>query len=117
MTPDSLPTAPAAAAPSTTTVKPAAPAAGASSIEREVELLDVVKAKLGSGATAEAAKALDGYDAEFPSGALRPEGTVLRIRTLLLQGNRAAANALAEDFLQKHPGSVHAKRIRALLAD
>lgn len=116
ITPDSLPSAPVAVAPSPSAARVAAPA-GSASIAREIELLDVVKSKLGAGSAAEAAQALDAYDREFPSGALRPEGTVLRIRTLLLQGNRAAANALAEDFLQKNPGSVHAKRIQTLLAN
>ncbi|MDB5213375.1 MAG: hypothetical protein JWO86_1302, partial [Myxococcaceae bacterium] len=50
-------------------------------------------------------------------GVLRPEGTVLRVRTLLLQGNRAAATKLADEFLAAHPGSVHGKRMRALLAE
>lgn len=116
ITPDSLPSARVAVAPSPSAARVAAPA-GSASIAREIELLDVVKTKLGAGSAAEAAQALDAYDREFPSGALRPEGTVLRIRTLLLQGNRAAANTLAEDFLQKNPGSVHAKRIQTLLAN
>lgn len=123
ITPDSLPTAPAPAvvpsarAAATPSAVRAAGADSGTSIEREIELLDAVKSRLGAGNTAEAARALDAYDAEFPQGALRPEGTVLRIRTLLLQGNRAAASKMADDFLAKHPGSVHAKRIRALLAD
>ena len=87
----------------------------ASSLEREIALLDAVKSKLGAGAAADASHALDTYDAEFPQGTLRPEATVLRIRTLLLQGRRDEAQRLADDFLAKHPGSVHAKRIRALL--
>ena len=74
-----------------------------------------MKAKLGAGAFGDAAQALDTYDTEFPQGTLRPEATVLRIRTLLLQGRRPEAQRLADDFLAKHPGSVHAKRIRALL--
>lgn len=88
-----------------------------SSLEREIALLDAVKAKLGAGAAEGAARALDGYDAEFPQGTLRPEAVVLRIRTLLALGKRAEAERLAGDFLTRHPGSVHANRIRALLAD
>ncbi|MBN9166056.1 MAG: hypothetical protein J0I07_34220, partial [Myxococcales bacterium] len=64
-----------------------------------------------------ALRELDAYDAEFPHGLLRPEATVLRTRTLLAQGRREEAVKLAEDFLAKHPRSVHANRIRALLAD
>ncbi len=132
VTPDSLPTAP----PAEVAVQPPAQAGGrprtfatstpssqnakmdlGSSLEREIALLDSVKTKLGAGAAADAAHALDAYDAEFPQGTLRPEATVLRIRTLLLQGKRPEAQKLADDFLAKHPGSVHAKRIRALLAN
>jgi len=129
VTPDSLPTA--LAPPVVDGTQKAAPIAGrprgiattqtsridnASSLEREIALLDAVKVKLGAGAASDAAHALDTYDAEFPQGTLRPEATVLRIRTLLLQGKRPEAQRLADDFLAKHPGSVHAKRIRALLA-
>lgn len=122
VTPDSLPTAPAATTSPIAPVNPpatakTAAAEGGTSIEREIELLDGVKAKLGQNDAAGAAKALDGYDREFPAGVLAPERTVLRIRTLILQGNRPAAARMGEEFLAKHPGSVHAKRIRALLAD
>ncbi|AKU98230.1 hypothetical protein AKJ09_04894 [Labilithrix luteola] len=135
LTPDSLPTAPTFSPPSSVppsvpssvrssaatalsaSAKPSALNDDGPSLEREIELLDAVKKKLGAGATVDASRALDAYDAEFPHGALRPEATVLRVRTLLLQGNRAAATKLADDFLAKHPSSVHGKRIRALLAE
>jgi hypothetical protein len=125
VTPDSLPTAPTPASTAVRVVAPAASAAAlavgtadtGASLEREIELLDGVKAKLGAGSAAEAARALDAYDAEFPRGALRPEGTVLRVRVLLLQGDRAAANKLADELLAAQPGSVHGKRMRALLAE
>ncbi|MEA2751904.1 MAG: hypothetical protein QOI41_6047 [Myxococcales bacterium] len=120
VTPDSLPNvvaAPPSARASAAARAAAVPAAAAPSIEREIELLDAVKSKLGAGSPNDAARALDAYDAEFPQGVLRPEGTVLRVRTLLLQGNRAAATKLADEFLAAHPGSVHGKRMRALLAE
>jgi hypothetical protein len=121
---DSLPSAPLAEralAPKVVTT-PSAPTAQSpatdetSGLEREIKLLDTVKSKLGDGAHADALRTLDTYDVEFPQGTLRPEATVLRIRTLLLEGRRADAQRLADDFLAKHPTSVHAKRIRALLA-
>jgi hypothetical protein len=119
VTPDSLPNvaAPPSARASAVVRTTVAPSAAAPSIEREIELLDAVKSKLGAGSANDAARALDAYDAEFPQGVLRPEGTVLRVRTLLLQGNRAAATKLADEFLAAHPGSVHGKRMRALLAE
>src|SRR5690606_12304952 len=118
VTPDTLPDAPAraaASAPARAAASPAPSGVPTASIAREVELLDGVKAKLGAGAADDASRALDAYDAEFPQGTLRPEATVLRIRTLLARGERARAEKLADDFLAKHPSGVHAKRIRALL--
>ncbi len=129
VTPDDLPNAPPPPAshvritregPAPTmqaSATPPPPPAPTASTEREVELLDIVKAKLGAGAAADASRALDAYDAEFPRGTLRPEATVLRIRTLLLGGDRAAARKLADEFLATNPSSVHAKRVRSLLGD
>ncbi len=125
ITPDSLPSAPVRSAPigaqapsaRVTTPAPVVAPAGSASIAREVELLDSVKAKLGAGQAGEAARALDAYDAEFPAGTLRPEATVLRIRTLLASGDRAGAEKLGNAFLAEHPSGVHAKRVRALLGE
>jgi hypothetical protein len=94
-----------------------APPEVGSSLERELELLETVKASLRANATSDATRALDLYDAEFPRATLRPEATVLRIRTLLMQGNRPAAQKLADDYLDRHPSTVHGKRIRGLLAE
>jgi hypothetical protein len=121
ITPDALPNA---AAPPRTVAKAAAgpsapsPAPTASaSIAREIELLDDVRAKLGAGTPSEASRALDAYDREFPQGTLRPEATVLRIRTLLLTGERARAEKLGSELIAKNPNGVHAKRVRALLEE
>ncbi len=121
VTPDSLPSAPVrSAAPQGSMPAPrpveVVPASSAS-IAREVELLDVVKAKLGAGDTTAATRALDVYDGEFPQGTLRPEATVLRVRTLLARGERASAEKIGAEFLAKHPTGVHAKRVRMLLGE
>ncbi len=137
ITPDALPTAPpsaapravgaalpvtprAATAPGAGVAKAAAddvtaPATGAS-LQREVELLDAVKQSLRDGDPAAAERALDAYDTEFPAGTLKPEAGFLRIRSLLARGERARAVALGDEILARHPNSVHAKRIRAVLA-
>lgn len=86
------------------------------SLGREVELLDTVKQRLKAGSPAEAERALDAYDDEFPQGTLKPESSVLRIRLLLASGQRARAIALTDEVLRRDPNSVHAKRMRALLA-
>lgn len=114
--PSDLPNAPTPASqvPPALRTPPAQPRPS-TSIEREVELLDAVKAKLGAGETAGASSTLDVYDSEFRDGTLRPEATVLRVRTLLARGDRTAAEKIGTDYLAKHPTGVHAKRIRALL--
>lgn len=114
--PSDLPNAatPTSQVPSALRARPAQPAPSAS-IERELELLDAVKAKLRAGDAAEASSTLDVYDSEFREGTLRPEATVLRVRTLLARGDRPAAEKVGADFLAKHSTGVHAKRIRALL--
>jgi TolA-binding protein len=134
VTPDSLPSAPPA--PVATAAAPALPkaavtaaatepaqaptpapvAATGASLQREVELLDTVKRSLRSGASVDAKTALDAYDAEFPQGTLKPEAGFLRIRLHLANGDRAAAVALGDELLRRHPDSVHASRIRAALA-
>lgn len=125
VSPDSLPTAaptvarppatPSAAMVAPSTAKPSLAGLETASIEREVQLLDHVKAALGSGSAASALGGLDAYDAEFPRGTLKTEATVLRVRALLLGGDRAGAEAVGEAFLASQPNGVHAKRIRVLL--
>ncbi|HEY3494044.1 MAG TPA: hypothetical protein VGK73_05130 [Polyangiaceae bacterium] len=51
----------------------------------------------------------------FPGGALGQEAEVVAIDALLRLGRRDAASARARSFEARHPGSVHARRIRALL--
>lgn len=126
-TPDALPNAPVPSlqprerrAPAATAQAPAAnrepaPISGAS-LQREVELLDAVKQSLRAGATADAERALADYDAEFPSGSLKPEAGFLHVRVLLAKGDRARAVALGDELLARYPNTVHAKRIRAVLA-
>lgn len=91
--------------------------AAASPLERETAALDAVKRQIDRGSAADALRALDAYEGEFPHGLLRPEAGALRVRALLAQGDRARATAVADELLARHPNSVHAKRIRALLAD
>ena len=128
-TPEALPSAPApvvtAARASVSAPAPVEPPArvvaavsssSGVSLQREVELLDSVKQSLRSGAHADAQRALDGYDAEFPSGTLKPEAGFLRIRLLLAKGDRAKARALGDELRTRYPKGVHARRIEAALA-
>jgi hypothetical protein len=50
----------------------------------------------------------------FPGGALDQEAEVVAIDALLRLGRRDAAGARARAFEARHPGSLHARRVRAL---
>jgi TolA-binding protein len=81
----------------------------------ELLALDGARAALGRGDLAGAQAALGRYGERYPRGKLATEARILRIELLLRQGNREAAHRDASDFLQAHPRSPHAPRLRALL--
>jgi hypothetical protein len=81
----------------------------------EVAALDRARESLAAGDTAKAIRLVDEYGEHFPNAGLAQEATALRIEALLQQGNRSAANDLANEFLRSHPTSPHAARIRLLL--
>jgi hypothetical protein len=93
----------------------AAPLAPSGSLRDEIALLDAARRALGSGDTRLALATLDRHQTEFPRGLLGQETTLLRIEVLARGGNRPAAEALARQFLARHPDSPHAKRIESLL--
>jgi outer membrane protein assembly factor BamD (BamD/ComL family) len=76
-------------------------------------MLDRASALLAAHDVHGARAELDAYEARFSRGAMRLEATVLRIEALRQSGNTAAADALANDFLAKHPTSPLAARVRA----
>lgn len=81
----------------------------------EVARLDRARTALREGDPARALRELGGYDAEFPTGNLRQEATVLRIESLVQTGDEPRARALAEAFAQAHPRSGYLHKIRELL--
>jgi hypothetical protein len=87
-----------------------------STLDDEVTAIDQARRSLAGGDPAATIAALDAYDARYPSGTLAQESTALRIDALLRQGNREAAEQLANRFLAVHGASPYARRIRALLA-
>jgi outer membrane protein assembly factor BamD (BamD/ComL family) len=80
----------------------------------QVESVDRARAALAAGDPALARRLVDDYDARFGSGILSQEAAVIRIEALAKSGDAAAASALAASFLQAHPTSPHAARIRRL---
>jgi hypothetical protein len=81
----------------------------------EVASLDAARNLLAGGDASGALRALDDHDRRFPGGVLGPESTMLRIEALAHRGDRAAAARLGEAYLDAHPRSPYASRIRSLL--
>jgi len=117
--------APVVAEPSAGAV-PALPAVGSFALEAahappprladEMRLLDAARRGLASGEPRSALASLDNYERAFPSGALQPEASVLKVRALLAAGDRASAEALGQRIILRAPRSEHADAVRAELA-
>ncbi len=86
-------------------------------LAREVVALEHAQRALAAHDPAGALRWLDQYRADFPSGALASDATVLRVQALLAKGDRAGAKALAERYAKDHPDSPYAKRIEDLAHD
>ena len=71
----------------------------------------------GYGNTAEAMRWFEAYLSERPSGSLAMEalGRLLECRVRL--GDRAAAERIAKDYVQRYPKGPHAEKARSLLAN
>src|SRR5882724_7652774 len=108
-----LATAPAVA--SSASARPTRPEAAAGRLSREVAALERAHQALATQDPSSALHFLDRYRAEFPSGALGSEATVLRVQALLASGNRAAAQTLADSYSSAHPDSPYSRRIQAIL--
>ena len=87
----------------------------ASSLEREMQLLDTARRALARGAAGDALTTLERYASDFERGSLRPEARVLQVRALLQAGERDRANALGRRIIAAEPQGRHAEAVRALL--
>ncbi|WP_394832309.1 hypothetical protein LVJ94_37935 [Pendulispora rubella] len=85
-----------------------------SSLLEEMALLDAARASLAAHAPARALATLDDLEHRFPKTTFREEATVLRIEALHAAGDRTRAEALARAFLEAHPKSAYARRVRSL---
>jgi hypothetical protein len=83
----------------------------------ELDALDRARLSLAEGEARRALANLDAYERAFPGGRLQLEAEVLRIDALAKLGRKEAARERAESFLRRHPNSVLATRVRALVAD
>jgi hypothetical protein len=87
-----------------------------SSLSQEVAALKEVRRTLARHDAAGALRALDRYARRFGAGRLGPEAVALRIEALAMQGDLAAANALADRFESEHPESPYRVRLRSILS-
>jgi hypothetical protein len=95
-----------------------APAASrrASSLEREVALLDEIRVANSSGDFARGIELVARYRSEFEDGELARDADVFEMEALAGQGERARAAEAARAFLARYPGDPHTPRVRALAA-
>ncbi len=86
-------------------------------LAHELSSLDAARGLLARGDATGALARLDAYGRAYPHGRLGLEAEVLRIDALDESGRSDAARARAEAFLQHHPHSVLAARVRTRLGD
>ena len=86
-------------------------------LAHELSSLDAARGLLARGDANGAPARLDAYGRAYPHGRLGLEAEVLRIDALDESGRTDAARARAAAFLQHHPHSVLAARVRTRLGD
>jgi hypothetical protein len=86
-----------------------------STLDDEVAMVGRARQAEAAGDAAGALVLLNAYDSKYPGGSLARESTEIRILALISQGNRPAAERLAERFIASHPSTLDARNIRRLL--
>jgi len=108
----------AAPAPTPEPPKPAArPAPSRAPLAGELAVLDAASAAVAAGNSQRALVLLDAYAKDYPRGRLGLEAEVLRIDALAQSGQAGAAAKAAQRFVERHPDSVLAVRVRRYLHD
>jgi hypothetical protein len=92
-------------------------ASGSATLAHELSTLDAARGMLARGDAGGALARLDRYAHAYPHGRLALEAEVLRIDALDAAGRTDAARARAQTFLDRHPHSVLAARVRTRLGD
>jgi hypothetical protein len=88
----------------------------ASSLEREVALLDAIRVANASGDFARALELVARYRSEFEDGELARDADVFEIEAFAGEGVPARVAQAARAFLSRYPGDPHTERVRALAA-
>jgi hypothetical protein len=86
-----------------------------STLDEEVAMVAEARQAEAQGDSARAIQLLDAYDQKFPNGSLARESTTLRIEALVAEGNRSAAEKVANRFLASHPSSLDVRNVRRAL--
>lgn len=86
-------------------------------LAKERELLDVARAALARGRSADALAAAELHAAKWPRGALLEEREVVLIQALAAAGRRTEAEAKAEQFRKWFPQSMLLPAVDATLGD
>jgi TolA-binding protein len=92
------------------------PATGASTIARELAILEQARGALAKRAPADALDAIGRYQDEFPAGHLSAEATALRVEALVQAGRRDEAARIARRFVATYPQSPLAPRVMTTAA-
>ena len=104
---------PASANPTTRESNP--PSDTGDNLREELMLLERARRSLAAGRSDDAREALRRHREAFPTGALGEEADVLRIEVLIARGEHGLAEQAGRDFLDTHPASPHAPRVKDLL--
>lgn len=91
-----------------------AQASPSASLAAEIRILDQARAALAAGDAKQASRLLDAYTASRHSATLAQEAALLRVRLLLMLGQRPAAAELARRIIAEHPESAHVDSLRSL---
>lgn len=110
-----LPSAPSSSV-SHTRVRAAAPPSAPASVAEEMALVDRIRSAAAAGNDGEALRLLDEHHARFPAGMLVEEAEVMRIESHARLSRPDTAAQLARRFLEAHPASPYAPRVRTTLS-
>jgi hypothetical protein len=117
-----VPEAPRVAVTAPTAVKPRSPTASspapaqATPVEDELTLLRRAKARIAANDPQGALETLDAYAKAYPKGTFGEEAAALRVEAFVATGDRARAQSAADAFLERHPESPYAQRIRSAVS-
>jgi TolA-binding protein len=82
----------------------------------QVALVDRARSALEEGDAAGTLRAMVEYDTRFPGGPLSQEVMFLGVEALVQRGDMRGAATLGQRLLAAYPSSLHAAKVRQLIA-